>query len=661
MGFLTPWFLAGLAAVGLPIWLHLLRQHRSNPLPFSSLMFFEQRIESSIKHRRLRYLLLLALRVALLVMLALAFANPFMPGKPAPASGGQKMVVLALDCSFSMRQGDRLGSARREALRTLEKVPPGDQAQVLAFAAQVRVLAPPTREGGALRAAIQSLEPSDSRSSYGELARALRALASSARLPLQVHLFSDTQKSSLPPGFADLELPAGADLVLHPVVTSRAANWTVESVNAQRTRVQAVIAGFGTERARRSVSLVVNDRVLETKTLEVPAGGRATVEFHTLEAPHGFSRGEVRVDSGDSFPADDRFFFPVERADPRHVLFVHEARDTRALLYFRTALEASPEAAFTLEPVTVEQAANASPSTCAFVVLSNVASLPEAFEEALRKYVRGGGSVLIALGPASAVRKSVPVFDAAVVESRYSSREGERFQSATWLDPTHPSIRRANRWEGVRFYQAIRVEPANARVLARLADQTPLLLEKQIGEGRALLFASTFDNISNDFPLHTSFVPFVEQTANYLGGLEDRLSNVLVDSHLELRRSRASGEAVEVIDPQGRRALSLAESASAQSTLLSREGFYEVRRSNARRELVAVNTDRRESDLELIPKETLALWQNTGQGAATESTGAQQAAKPRTLWWQALWVVLVLALAESLVANRHLSVRKEEA
>jgi hypothetical protein len=90
-------------------------------------------------------------------------------------------------------------------------------------------------------------------------------------------------------------------------------------------------------------------------------------------------------------------------------------------------------------------------------------------------------------------------------------------------------------------------------------------------------------------------------------------------------------------------------------------GFYEVRRSNARRELVAVNTDRRESDLELIPKETLALWQNTGQGAARESTGAQQAAKPRTLWWQALWVVLALALAESLVANRRLSVRKEEA
>ena len=62
MGFLTPWFLgracrrraAGLAASA--------EEAQATPLPFSSLMFFEQRTQSSIKHRRLRYLLLFALR-----------------------------------------------------------------------------------------------------------------------------------------------------------------------------------------------------------------------------------------------------------------------------------------------------------------------------------------------------------------------------------------------------------------------------------------------------------------------------------------------------------------------------------------------------------------------------------------------------------------------
>jgi hypothetical protein len=77
MGFLTPWFLAGVAVLGLPVWLHLLRKHKTTPLPFGSLMFFEKRIQSSIKHRRLRYLLLFAARTLLLLLLVLAFAHPY--------------------------------------------------------------------------------------------------------------------------------------------------------------------------------------------------------------------------------------------------------------------------------------------------------------------------------------------------------------------------------------------------------------------------------------------------------------------------------------------------------------------------------------------------------------------------------------------------------
>ena len=77
MGFLAPWFLGGLVAVGLPIWLHLLQQHKTTPLPFASLMFFERRTQSSIKHRRLRYLLLFGLRLALVALLVFAFSRPF--------------------------------------------------------------------------------------------------------------------------------------------------------------------------------------------------------------------------------------------------------------------------------------------------------------------------------------------------------------------------------------------------------------------------------------------------------------------------------------------------------------------------------------------------------------------------------------------------------
>jgi hypothetical protein len=194
-----------------------------------------------------------------------------------------------------------------------------------------------------------------------------------------------------------------------------------------------------------------------------------------------------------------------------------------------------------------------------------------------------------------------------------------------------------------------------------VTDQTPVLLERQIGAGRVLVFASTFDNISNDFPLHASFVPFVEQTAQYLGGLEDRPGSLPVDAYLELRTAHERGTAVEVIDPHGRRALDLSTAATAQDLLLEREGFYEVRRSNGQQELVAANADRQESDFEAIPNETLSLWQNTGQSPVASSGNTELEAKPHSLWWYAMLVVLVLAITESLVASRYLATRKEGA
>src|ERR1700685_4377332 len=108
MGLLAPWALAGLAAVGLPVWLHLLRKHKTTPLPFSSLMFFERRTQSSIKHRRLQYLLLLALRTAVIALLVFAFARPYLHWRLAALAGGPRLTVLAVDNSFSMRAADRL-------------------------------------------------------------------------------------------------------------------------------------------------------------------------------------------------------------------------------------------------------------------------------------------------------------------------------------------------------------------------------------------------------------------------------------------------------------------------------------------------------------------------------------------------------------------------
>ena len=86
------------------------------------------------------------------------------------------------------------------------------------------------------------------------------------------------------------------------------------------------MAGFGTPAATKTVSLVVNGKTMATRKVEVPANGRATVEFAPLDVNYGFNRCEVRIEGGDALPADDASVFAVRRSDPERVLFVHAAR-----------------------------------------------------------------------------------------------------------------------------------------------------------------------------------------------------------------------------------------------------------------------------------------------------------------------------------------------
>jgi len=669
MGFIAPWFLAGLAAAGLPVYFHLLKRHKTTPLPFASLMFFERRTQSSVKHRRLQYLLLFALRLAFIILLVLAFARPYLPTSSAVSAHGSRTLALCIDDSYSMKQGGRLEQAKRDALKVVDGMRASDRAQLLAFGGPTRVLTDMVNDKQALKAAISDIRQTDMTSSYAEVARALRSISEAVKTPLEAHLFSDVQQSSMPAAFSDLKLSPATELIVHSEANRAVPNFTVDNVNAPRrvfdpkkSRVLVTVAGFGTDAAARKVTLMLNGKTIDSKTVQVPASGRADVQFPTLDASYGLNRGEVRIDSADSFPDDDHFYFSVERSDPKPALFLRNGNDTRSLTYFKTAMEAAREAAFTLETAPAEQSGNLSLSKFAFVVLCDTGTLPKNIEQNLKNYVSAGGQLLVVLGRSFASGGTIPVANLKASGAHYAASEAVRFQTVAYADGTYPPIRRNNLWDGVRFYQSIVVEPDKARVLAKLADDTPLLLEQPVGEGRVLVFASPIDNVGNDFPVSTAFVPFVEQTAHYLGGLDSATSNFTAGSFVDLRTAKEKGASVEVIGPDGKRALSLAESTKAQTIQLAGEGYYEVRRANGRRELEAVNPDRRESDFSLVPADVLKLWENTGQTALSSVGANGEPVKGRNdLWWYVMIAALGLAVAESLIGNRHLAVDKEVA
>lgn len=680
MGFLAPWFLGGLAALGVPVFVHLLRRQVTTPRPVGSLMFYEHGTQSSTRHRRLKYLLLFALRAALIFLVVLAFANPFVR-RPAASARGH-LLVIVLDNSFSMRAGNRFAEAKRQALATLAAKPHGEAAQIIALGGQVEILTQPITDDAQLRSAFESIQPGDGHATFGDLGRVIRSLAETVHQPIDIHLFSDMQRTAMPANFADLVLPSNTALTLNSVAEAAPPpNWTVESVDApaqlsdpkdpHRSRVRAIIAGFNTPAATKIVSLVVNGKEIASRKLDVPANGRAIADFAPLDVGYGFNRCAVQIDDNDAFPGDDASIFAVRRSDPERVLFVHASGETRSATYFGDALTAAAQGSFVLQSMPAEQTTDLDPSKFAFVVLSDINSLPSIFEHALAQYVAKGGNILITLGTHANRGTEIPIWGAHVADVHDFVRSGNA-ATLGQIDFSFPALQQAQPgrdnggWSAVKIFYVASVDPGHARVAARLADGTPLLVDKQVGEGHVLLFTSGLENLTNDLPLHPVFVALVDRTASYLSGSERLTGSQLVDSFVQLR---ASGETlgavanVEVIDPDGHRPLSLAEARTTRSFRLTRAGFYQVRFANGRDAVIGVNPDRLESNLEPVSLDVLKLWSGTNLAPASQPA---ESATPKveyltlSLWWYVMLLALVAGLAEMALAGRYTGTQREE-
>src|SRR5438093_1060874 len=115
--------LTALAALGIPILIHLLLKRKKQRLRFSTLRFFQQQDEHSSQRRKLRNLLLLAVRLLLLAVLVLAFARPYLPDASNSGLNQKKhLAVLVVDRSASMQAADAGGPRWNRAEEAMQKI-----------------------------------------------------------------------------------------------------------------------------------------------------------------------------------------------------------------------------------------------------------------------------------------------------------------------------------------------------------------------------------------------------------------------------------------------------------------------------------------------------------------------------------------------------------
>jgi hypothetical protein len=655
---LAPMFLAGLLAIGLPLWLHRLSSDNPNKQRFSSLMFLEPGEPRRVLAKKLQYLLLLAFRIGVLALLAFAFAQPAIWRVPqAGDQGGARLHVVVLDGSASMAYGNRWQRARDAANDVLGSLGADDRAQLVLVGRTLEVLGAPSADAAALRQALNTVEPGSFRVDYGQLMRSLDGLLRTAELPVVLDLVTDVQDSGMPARFGELAPRRPAEIVIHDVAMGPAANWTVDSFSgsALTGELTASVRSFAPSAATKTLTLRQNGRVVTTQTVEVPAGGRAQATFAPLDLASGPNRVEVALTPADDLPADDRRYLALKRPEPRSVLIVSADPRGRGALYTSAALGTLATLSLTPE-VKAPKDLGARPLTdYSFVVITDVGLLGGTETAQLKDYVQNGGRVLLAAGPRSSGLTTVPVTDETLAAT--AQMGADRNLSIGDVDRTHPALRGVDELRSARFSRFLSVEPAaEDRVLVRLADSTPLLLERPLGAGRVLLFTSSLDREWNDLPVQPVFVPFMAGLANHLLGGAGFSSEGDLGSTLAVRALGLSGG--QIFDPRGEKALGLG--AGSDDVLLDQIGFYEVV-GGGTTELVAVNFDPRESDLTPIDAEILDRWRGLGVRAAdqtqrTAPVGTQPV--PNSLGPWLVIFLLLLAVMETAVGNWHLRIRR---
>src|SRR6478735_773104 len=127
MGFLSPFMLWGAAAAAIPIALHLFFRSRYRTVPWAAMKFLLTSIEQTSRRLRFQELLLLIVRCALLVLLAVALARPLSSVVRGAGQGDAVDAVLLFDTSYSMGATDgatnRLGRAKEAALKVIDQLP----------------------------------------------------------------------------------------------------------------------------------------------------------------------------------------------------------------------------------------------------------------------------------------------------------------------------------------------------------------------------------------------------------------------------------------------------------------------------------------------------------------------------------------------------------
>ena len=684
LSFLAPLFLGALAALAVPVLVHLIQRERRDAVAFPSLMFLSQVPYKSVRRRRIRNWFLFLLRAAALILLAAAFARPLLERDITPGAGvaTAREVVILLDHSWSMGYGDRWTRAVTAARAAIDGVSAEDRATLVLFDAGAVATTQATSDVARLRAALDLAKPGSGVTRYGPALKLAQGILEVSSLPRrEVVLISDFQRAGWDGGEGS-RLPAGTALTTVPVQDPEVHNVAVAGVTFRRdelggrervTATARVINTGADPAAGVQLSLELGGRELGTGAVDVAAGDAASFTFPAFTLGDTV-RGTVRA-AADALPADDAFDF-VLSPDQALDVFIADAGAARSALYLEQALAIGDQPGFRTESRRGSVPSDALAGRDV-VILNDVPVPGGEAGRRLRAFVEAGGGLIVVLGPRTVSANWAASADLIGGLPGPVEEPGTRGVALGYIEFGHPIFElfrqpHSGDLAAARFFRYRQFTAApDAAVLARFESGAPALVERSLGSGHVLVWASTLDTFWGDLPLKPTFLPFVHRLVRHAAGYaEDRpwftvgqFLNVAGRDLVEADTLATDAEAAPVAAPvPDIERVAIAPDGTQDRVpesglvALDQHGFYEIRGEDGSARFVAVNLDLAEADLATMdPAELVAAVEPRGDapgGTGFESLTAEEREHRQSLWWYLLFAAFLLLAAETVLSNR---------
>lgn len=669
MVFLTPLLLLGLFAALLPVAIHLIRKEKPPKLMFSTIRFLKKTSKKLVLFQQIQQWLLLLLRAALIALLVIAFARPlFNQSVSRLLDTEPQSVVILLDNSMSMAYGDRFDRAREAVTDIIDGLRAGDEAALVVFSAGVDSMQELTTDLDRLRTAVDNLgAPGFGVTRFlPNLRLADQLLAASRFENREIFLVSDFQASGMTDAEAGFKLAPGVRFNGVDVGDDDSSNLALTDVRSPEQLLEGVAQQSILARVRSTgavhleqaeVSLSLDGSLLDRQQADLANTSEAVVTLTASFDDAGTRGGQVTV-SGDSFSADNSYFFTVDVLPRIRVLLINGEASSNWYddegHWFALALSSAAEAAFTVQTTDTSGFTPAMLEQADVAVLLNTGDLSNGQVRALTEYTIAGGSLFIAPGDRVNPQQFNEQF-AAVTPARLLTADQEMVDDylvIADLDRRHPIFRPLNNDWAARFQRHWTLQPADtASVLMRFDNRDPALVEGEAGDGRILMFASTMDLEWNNLPLQGMFLPFVHESLRHLVQPPTKQRAYEVGQVIDLGLADPAMEAVVTAADGSRLPVSNGVVTAQQPGFLHAvvDGGEQLYAVNSlpeesvllRTSATAVHDDIINPDTNPIPSRQV----RTAQLIA-------ELEQPQRLWWWILLLAGVLLLLEAGVANR---------